>query len=211
MQETNWLNACKICDVALCETVDKLKATGLSENKACQMMATKTEDLYTGDQLRNRYRYHTGKNEKSDEIHQDEADKDSPETPGPTLDVQDIEIDDPTVSQDVSTANPTDTSPDVDDIKKLHNELKNMLKYLPESAFPGGEVITLKGSKRTFSRARNEYPGKGTKEELIIWNTYFLVGQVAEGLRELRHTLYEQLPEELPENQSKSYKANNNH
>ena len=73
MQETNWLNACKICDVALCETVDKLKATGLSENKACQMMATKTEDLYTGDQLRNRYRYHTGKNEKSDEIHQDEA------------------------------------------------------------------------------------------------------------------------------------------
>jgi len=65
--QTNWLKDCLICNTGLCATVDHLKEKGLTLNAACRAMATQSEDLFTGDQLKQRYLYHTSKTKRKDD------------------------------------------------------------------------------------------------------------------------------------------------
>lgn len=60
---TDWLKDCLICNAGLCKTVDKLKAQGLSENKACEQMSEESDGLYSQEAIRSRYRLHTGRRE----------------------------------------------------------------------------------------------------------------------------------------------------
>jgi len=61
METESWLKDCLICNTGLCKTVDELKVKGLTENKSCHEMAKKSNGLFSGKQILDRYRYHTGK------------------------------------------------------------------------------------------------------------------------------------------------------
>lgn len=65
----DWLKNCEICSAGLCVTVDGYKKEkGVSERAACQQMAEESGGLYSGKQILDRYRYHTGKDRKVSEI-----------------------------------------------------------------------------------------------------------------------------------------------
>jgi hypothetical protein len=62
-----WLNGCEICNAGLCEEMDKfIEKHKLSERTAADQLSKVVKDklgfmLYSGKQLRDRYRYHKGK------------------------------------------------------------------------------------------------------------------------------------------------------
>jgi len=66
----NWIKNCEICNTGLCKTVDERKEKGQSERAACRDMSGESEGLYSEDAILHRYRYHTGKvNRSACEIH----------------------------------------------------------------------------------------------------------------------------------------------
>ncbi len=69
----SWLKDGEVCNSGLCKAVDVRKEKGLSENAVCNEMSEESNGLYSGKQILDRYRYHTGKDKKVSEIPKEKA------------------------------------------------------------------------------------------------------------------------------------------
>jgi len=74
-----WIKGCEICNAGLLEEMDRLIEKGTSAAKASEILASQQEDkigieLYSAENIRDRYRYHRGK--KIGEIPQSDTRKD---------------------------------------------------------------------------------------------------------------------------------------
>jgi len=179
---SSWLKDCEACNVGLCETVDELKAHGLSEKKIFKQMSNESEGAYSESAIRHRYKYYKG---------------------------------------GAKTAPQREKQPPIkclvtDEEKELYQlcaKLKRIAKAL-QRANPNQDSwglgrdfgIKLKSAKRNLYRTVDDYPGEGTEKQLLIWKTYFEVKELENVARVIANWLYEQLPEELPENRSKPKK-----
>ena len=68
-----WLKECEICSAGLCKSVDERKSQGKNEHTVCNEMSEESNGLYSGKQILDRYRYHTGKDKKVSEFPKEKA------------------------------------------------------------------------------------------------------------------------------------------
>lgn len=74
-----WLKGCEVCTAGLCGRMEELRASGLSERKAAKRMEEEAaqaigEPVWSAEQIRRRYLYHTGKDRSGTKRTTQEAD-----------------------------------------------------------------------------------------------------------------------------------------